>query len=96
MDQVTHLCRRRFHHVIKCPRTGDRVSFALIGSAWDRLGSSLSGRGDVGESGEEGAQEEREHDGDFTDVILFLLPAGCSRYIGIPSEKVCDEENVRL
>lgn len=72
-DAIAHACQGRFHRSVVCPRTGHRVSFALIGH-WDR--GDVYGV-DVDVDAVKGALPRCSH------LTLFLPPSGCSRYMGM-------------
>lgn len=67
-DPSIYLSQGRFHRSIKCPRTQQRVTFGLIGG-WSEEYNNINA------VPLESKQDDR--------VILFVLPSGCVRYVGI-------------
>ncbi|CAO1626507.1 unnamed protein product [Jaminaea pallidilutea] len=79
-DPATHLSQGRFHRSIVCPRTRQRVSFALVGQ-WDddadidAIKQPLPAK---------------------SQCVLFIPPSGCSRFMGIQLDGIARKCRVSL
>ncbi|GAC71647.1 hypothetical protein PANT_5c00002 [Moesziomyces antarcticus T-34] len=89
MDPVAYLSQVRFHQSIQCRRTHSRVTFALGGSGWDSAVTSKYGTINAAGSG----KDAYHHQG---PLLLYLLPSGCSRLLGMILEGICRESNVSI
>ncbi len=89
MDPVAYLSQVRFHQSIQCRRTQSRVTFALGGNGWDAAVTSKYGSINTAASSTEGYY----HQG---PLLLYLLPSGCSRLLGMILEGICRESNVSI
>lgn len=89
MDPCTYLSQVRFHQSIKCPRTNARVTFALGGDGWDTTVTQYYGR--VGKSSS--STGNYQHTG---PLLLYMLPSGCSRLLGMLLEGICRAKKVSI
>jgi pimeloyl-ACP methyl ester carboxylesterase len=70
LDPVSYLSQGKFHKSILCKRTNSRVTYALIGD-WDEVHYSYY-------SPRPNAISDSRR-----PIILYILPSGCSRYMGV-------------
>lgn len=91
MDPITYLSQVRFHQSIRCSRTNSRVSFALGGEGWDPAVTTSYGR--IGKAGTSSSAIAYQHRG---PILLYLLPSGCGRLIGMVLEGICRAHNVSI
>lgn len=89
MDPITYLSQVRFHQSIQCPRTRSRVTFALGGEGWDPAVTQYYGRIARPSS----PITAYRHSG---PLLLYILPSGCSRLIGMLLEGICRSCNVSI
>lgn len=90
MEPISYLSQVRFHQSVHCARTQARVTFALGGDGWDPAATSYYGR--VGKAPATESLAYR-HKG---PILLYLLPSGCSRLLGMLLEGVCRANNVSI
>ena len=89
MDPITYLSQVRFHQSIQCARTQSRVTFALGGDGWDPTVTQYYGKIDHLKH----SPARLEHKG---PLLLYVLPSGCSRLLGMLLEGVCRSSNVSI
>ncbi len=89
MNPVTYLSQVRFHQSIQCSRTQSRVTFALGGDGWDKATTQFYGQIAKRDS----STSAYEHKG---LLLLYLLPSGCSRLLGMILEGACRASNVSI
>lgn len=86
MDAVQYLSQGKFHRSIFCQRTQSRVTFALIGD-WGQQEHLYHPRP---------SSTERTSSRDDGPLVLYILPSGCSRYIGILLDGLASSRGVRM
>ncbi|KAJ9478938.1 hypothetical protein PHBOTO_002439 [Pseudozyma hubeiensis] len=90
MDPIVYLSQVRFHQSINCARTQSRVTFALGGDGWDSSTTAYYGSIEKKSSTVPG---HYRHNG---PILLYLLPSGCSRLIGMLLEGICRAHQVSI
>ncbi|SNX82179.1 uncharacterized protein MEPE_00885 [Melanopsichium pennsylvanicum] len=88
-DPSFYLSQVRFHQSVKCTRTHSRVTFALGGDGWDPAVTQYYGQ--VGH--EKSPTRVYSHKG---QLLLYMLPSGCSRLLGMLLDGVCRASNVSI
>jgi pimeloyl-ACP methyl ester carboxylesterase len=81
-DAVTYLSQGKFHRSIICKRTQKRVTFALIGEWSDEHQFYYPRSASIDESDR--------------PIILYVLPSGCSRYVGLQLDGIASAHGVRI
>lgn len=82
MGPVMYLSQGKFHRSIHCDRTGCKVTYGLIGD-WSEKYHFYYPR-------------KITKDGSDRPIILYILPSGCSRYVGIFLDRVASLKGVRI
>lgn len=91
MDPVEYLSQARFHRSIRYGDGTDRISFALVG-AWPH---DVVNRYDVmGDELQHSLVEWQANRG--KPIVLYVLPSGCSRYIGVLLSAIAQENDVAI
>ncbi|TKY86845.1 hypothetical protein EX895_004132 [Sporisorium graminicola] len=90
MDPVTYLSQVRFHQAVLCSRTQSRVTFALGGEGWDPAVTTQYGG--IGTQ-DPPTKVAYVHKG---PILLYLLPSGCSRLLGMILEGICRHKKVSV
>lgn len=80
-DPSIYLSQGRFHRSIRCPRTQQRVTFGLVGD-WSEEYN------DINSVPSSSTRDDR--------VILFVLPSGCVRYVGILLDGILKASKKRM
>lgn len=80
-DSIAYASQGRFHRSLVCPRTGHRVSFALLGD-WDEATTDIDGI--------KAPLPQCLH------IALFLPPSGCSRYMGLLLDGIAREAGLAM
>ncbi|MCO5566256.1 hypothetical protein L7F22_019932 [Adiantum nelumboides] len=81
MDPSIYLSQGRFHRSIQCSRTQQRVTFGLVGD-WSEEYN------DIKSVPSSSKRDDR--------VILFVLPSGCVRYVGILLDGILKNSKRRM
>ncbi|SJX66278.1 uncharacterized protein SRS1_21046 [Sporisorium reilianum f. sp. reilianum] len=90
MDPVDYLSQVRFHQSVLCCRTKSRVTFALGGNGWDP--AVTTHYGGIGTSSLS-TNATYLHQG---PILLYVLPSGCSRLLGMLLEGICRANKVSV
>ncbi|GAC98507.1 hypothetical protein PHSY_006101 [Pseudozyma hubeiensis SY62] len=90
MDPIVYLSQVRFHQSIHCARTQSRVTFALGGDGWHP--ATITHYGNIKKMSSMAPGHYR-HNG---PILLYLLPSGCSRLLGMLLEGICRAHQVSI
>lgn len=82
MGPVTYLSQGKFHRSIQCQRTGCKVTYGLIG--------------DWGDVHQLYYPQKIKVDDYSKSIVLYILPSGCSRYVGVFLDRAALIKCVRM